>query len=113
MNHAARTAWVKEHSGLPWDVLAKMFGTSKRAVHGWANGLRANATQERDVASFAEVVHAVEESLDRPTPAAVRDALHAPGLDGRSVVDRMRRDRTSGPSWGAPFRPWELVGGLG
>ena len=44
--------WVKEHSGLTWDQLGKVFGVSRRAVHMWANGGRLNESNARRLREF-------------------------------------------------------------
>lgn len=101
--------WAKEHSGLTWDQLGKVFGVSRRAVHMWATGGRLNQANAQHVRAFAAVIREVELSLAGPTPEDVRARLLHVGSDGLSVVDRLRQDRASGYSWASPFGPDRLI----
>ena len=101
--------WAKEHSGLTWDQLGKIFGVSRRAVHMWATGGRLNQANAQHVRSFAAVIREVESSLIGPTPGDVRARLLQVGSDGLSVVDRLRQERASGYSWASPFGPDRLI----
>jgi DNA-binding XRE family transcriptional regulator len=97
--------WVKEHSGLTWDQLGKVFGVSRRSVHLWANGGRMNQANATALREFAAAVRAVQGS----SPDSTRAALLAVGPDHHSIVDTFRRRHTEG-AWGSPFAPEELVG---
>jgi hypothetical protein len=101
--------WIKEHSGLTWDQLGKVFGVSRRAVHMWANGGRLNESNAHRLRSFSAIVRDVESEIRQPTPETVRTRLLQVESDGLSIVDRLRRDRSVGPTWGAPFGPERLV----
>ncbi len=102
--------WIKEHSGLTWDQLGKVFGVSRRAVHMWANGGRLNESNARRLREFSAIIRDVEWETPRSTPEVVRARLLQIDSDGLSVVDRLRRERSTGPTWGAPFGPERLVG---
>jgi DNA-binding transcriptional regulator YiaG len=97
--------WVKEHSGLTWDQLGKVFGVSRRAVHLWANGGRMNEANATVLREFAAVVRSVQGN----SPDSTRAALLAVGPDSHSIVDAFRRRHTD-RAWGSPFAPEELVG---
>lgn len=99
--------WVKEHSGLTWDQLGKVFGVSRRAVHLWANGGRMNESNSRTLRDFAAEVR----RLLQDAPDSTRAALLARTAEGASTVDqfRMRHAVPSGESWGAPFAAEEKV----
>jgi DNA-binding transcriptional regulator YiaG len=101
--------WIKEHSGLTWDQLGKIFGVSRRAVHMWANGGRLNEPNARRLRTFSAIIRGVESETPRSTPEAVRARLLQIESDGLSIIDRLRRERSAGPSWGAPFGPERLV----
>jgi hypothetical protein len=102
--------WVKANSGLTVDQLGRVFGVSRRAVHLWASGGRMNATNARVLREFAAAVEAVH----APDPDAVRAALLAVGIDGKSAVDRFRAGQRTGLGdiSGTPFKPEELLGAL-
>ncbi|MFE3059104.1 hypothetical protein [Nocardia sp. NPDC059239] len=102
-------AWIKAHSGLTWDQLGKVFGVSRRAVHMWANGGRLNESNARRLRSFSAIVRDIEAVISPQTPEMVRARLLQVEPDGLSIVDRLRRDRSAGPTWGAPFGPERLV----
>jgi DNA-binding transcriptional regulator YiaG len=102
--------WIKEHSGLTWDQLGKVFGVSRRAVHMWANGGRLNESNARRLREFSATIRAIDSS--EATPDAVRGRLLEIGPDGLSIIDRLRREHSAGPSWGAPFGPERLVGAV-
>ncbi|WP_157575207.1 hypothetical protein [Nocardia yamanashiensis] len=102
-------AWIKAHSGLTWDQLGKVFGVSRRAVHMWANGGRLNESNARRLRSFSAIVRDIESLMPQPTPEMVRAHLLEVGTNGLSIVDRLRRERSAGPTWGAPFGPERLV----
>lgn len=102
-------AWIKEHSGLTWDQLGRVFGVSRRAVHMWANGGRLNELNARHLREFSATVRKLEATTPEPTPEMIRAQLLQVESDGYSIVDRLRRERSGGPSWGAPFRPENLV----
>lgn len=102
--------WIKAHSGLTWDQLGKIFGVSRRAVHMWANGGRLNESNARRLRAFAAIIRGIEsEMLNGSTPEKVRARLLEVQRDGLSVVDRLRREHSTGPTWGAPFGPERLV----
>jgi hypothetical protein len=103
-------AWIKAHSGLTWDQLGKIFGVSRRAVHMWANGGRLNESNARRLRTFAAIIHRLEsERSGDATPEVLRARLLQIEPDGMSIVDRLRRDHSNGPTWGAPFGPERLV----
>lgn len=101
--------WIKEHSGLTWDQLGKVLSVSRRAVHMWANGGRLNESNARRLREFSAIVRRVESEISQPTPEKVRARLLQVEADGLSIVDRLRRERSVGPTWGAPFGPERLV----
>lgn len=103
-------AWIKDHSGLTWDQLGKVFGVSRRAVHMWANGGRLNEQNARRLRSFSALVKDIEGATPATTAEMVRSQLLQIGNDGFSTLDRLRRERSSGQTWGAPFGPDRLVG---
>lgn len=100
-------AWIKDHSGLTWDQLGKVFGVSRRAVHMWANGGRLNESNARRLREFSAVIRGMV--ADATTPEDVRGRLLEVGPDGVSIIDRMRNERSSGATWGAPFGPEHLI----
>jgi DNA-binding transcriptional regulator YiaG len=101
--------WIKRHSGLTWDQLGKIFGVSRRAVHMWVNGGRLNESNARRVRSFSAIIRDVESEIPQPTPEMVRARLLQVESDGLSIIDRLRRERSTGPTYGAPFGPERLV----
>lgn len=96
-------AWVKDNSGLTWDQLGKVFGVSRRAVHMWANGGRLNESNARRLREFSAVIRSIVDSTESAAPEDVRAQLLKVGLDGLSVIDRMRNERSNGATRGAPF----------
>lgn len=102
-------SWVKASSGLTWDQLGKVFGVSRRAVHMWSNGGRLNESNARRLREFSAVVKEIQASIPSATPDEVRAKLLDVGPDGVSVVDRLRRERSSGPTWGMPVEPEHLI----
>ncbi|MGB5111746.1 MAG: hypothetical protein WBO08_09130 [Mycobacterium sp.] len=102
-------SWIKANSGLTWDQLGKVFGVSRRAVHMWSNGGRLNESNARRLREFSAIVKEVQASIQGATPDDVRARLLDVGSDGVSVVDRLRRERSSGPTWGMPVGPEHLV----
>jgi hypothetical protein len=101
--------WVKDHSGLTWDQLGKVFGVSRRAVHMWANGGRLNESNARRLREFAAIVREIEAELGAATSESVRARLLEVGPGGLSVVDRLRQGRSFGATWGAPFGPERVI----
>lgn len=101
--------WIKEHSGLTWDQLGKVFGVSRRAVHMWANGGRLNETNARRLREFASIIQRLEAETPGATPEMIRARLNQVEADGYSIVGRLRQERSGGPSWGAPFGPERLI----
>jgi len=101
--------WIKDHSGLTWEQLGKVFGVSRRAVHMWANGGRLNESNARRLREFSAIIRGIESSIAVSTPEATRSRLLEVEADGLSIVDRLRLERASGPTWGAPFGPERLV----
>lgn len=99
--------WLKEHSGLTWEQLGKVFGVSRRSVHLWATGGRMNEANAVQLREFTAVVRAVE--TDDPTKTRARLLAVT---EGASVVDRFRRQHSEALRWGAAFAPEELVGAL-
>lgn len=101
--------WIKEHSGLTWDQLGKVFGVSRRAVHMWANGGRLNEVNAERLREFASIIQRLEVETPAATPETIRARLNQVEADGYSIVGRLRQERASGPSWGAPFGPERLI----
>jgi hypothetical protein len=101
--------WIKEHSGLTWDQLGKVFGVSRRAVHMWANGGRLNEANAQRLREFASIIERLEAETPGATPETIRARLNQIEADGYSIVGRLRQERSGGPSWGAPFGPERLV----
>lgn len=62
---------VKDNSGLTWEELGRIFGVSRRAVHNWANGGKANAFNSRRIRR----VHALIHDLSRGNEINTREAL--------------------------------------
>lgn len=102
-------AWIKEHSGLTWDQLGKVFGVSRRAVHMWANGGRLNETNARRLREFSATIRHIESESPGSTPEMVRARLHQVEADGYSIVGRLQQQRSGGSSWGAPFGPERMI----
>lgn len=102
-------AWIKEHSGLTWDQLGKVFGVSRRAVHMWANGGRLNETNARHLHEFSAVIRKFELESPGSTAEMIRSRCLQIESDGYNIIDQFRRDRSGGPSWGAPFGPERLI----
>jgi hypothetical protein len=102
-------SWIKANSGLTWEQLGKVFGVSRRAVHMWSNGGRLNESNARRLREFSAVVRALQTSIPGATPEDVRAKLLDIGSDGVSVVDRLRQERSSGPTWGMPVGPEHLI----
>ena len=106
-------AWVKEHAGLTWDQLGKVFGVSRRAIHLWSNGGRLNEPNARRLREFGALIRRLETDLGpAASPETVRGRLLEVESDGLSLIDRLRRERSSGVAWGAPFGPEHLVGAI-
>jgi hypothetical protein len=82
---------------------------SRRAVHMWSNGGRLNESNARRLREFSAVVKELQASIPSATPDDVRARLLDVGPDGVSVVDRLRRERSSGPTWGMPVGPEHLI----
>ena len=101
--------WIKEHSGLTWDQLGKVFGVSRRAVHMWANGGRLNEANAQRLREFASIIERLEAETPGATPETIRARLNQIEADGYSIVGRLRQERSGGPSWGAPFGPERLI----
>jgi hypothetical protein len=102
------TVWLKQHSGLTWEQLGKVFGVSRRAVHMWANGGRLNEANAQRLREFTAVVANIESRVAGPMPEGVRAALMRLDQDGLSTLDRLKCQEI-GASWGAPFGPEHLV----
>lgn len=114
MRAASRTdreevLWLKERSGLTWAQLGKAFGVSRRAVHMWSSGGRLNESNARRLREFGAIVRQIEASTPNATPEAVRACLLAVEPDGISILDRLRRERSGGPTWGMPVGPEHLI----
>lgn len=109
---SATAAWIHARSGLSWKELGLVFGVSSRAVHGWSTGMRTSPAQDYRIEAFAAIVREIVRHLDDPTPAAVRAELQRPDADGLNIVGRLRRERSGGPAWGAPFGPEYLIGAI-
>lgn len=103
------TLWIKEHSGLTWEQLGKVFGVSRRAVHMWANGGRLNEANALRLREFSAIIQEIESQLGHANAEVVRARLLQLNEDGLSIVNRLRLERSGGPSWGAPFGPERLV----
>lgn len=106
-----------------------MFGTSRYAVHMWANGGRIADRHIQRLDRLEGIIRDFEidyvlcgmpdpDLPERLYESAMRDLVRkrlfmqqASALGGHSVVDQFRRESTpSTPTWGAPFAPEELVG---
>ncbi|MFF1390882.1 hypothetical protein [Rhodococcus erythropolis] len=100
--------WVKEHSGLTWDQLGKVFGVSRRAVHLWANGGRMNELNAARLRNFSAQLRELGEF-----PAdEIRAQLFSRAEDGLTLLDRLRIDNNDRFSIGRVFEPEEMVGVL-
>lgn len=82
----AAIAELRRLSGLTWEQLADLFGTSRRAVHFWASGKAMSAGNE------AKLAHAlgVMKKVDRGSASVNRRLLFAPARDGSVPVDLLR-----------------------
>ena len=78
---------LRRLTGLTWEQLAHMLGTSRRSVHGWASGTRLSAMNQERVARTLATMEAI--SCGRP--AGNRALLLAPVRDGRLLVDLFRQ----------------------
>jgi hypothetical protein len=77
----------------------------------WANGGRLNESNARRLREFSAMIRDIESESSHPTtPEVVRARLLQIEPDGLSAVDRIRSERSSGPTWGAPFGPERLIG---
>lgn len=56
MTTAAEVMKVHLRSGLTWDQIARLFGVSRRAVHGWASGSRMSAANTEFLARFVSIL---------------------------------------------------------
>lgn len=99
--------WVKEHSGLTWEQLAKAFGVSRRAVHLWASGGHMNAQNAEVLRDLEATIRATGEQ----DPARVRAALTTKQSNGFSPLEQLRLQATSDADQisRTPHRPIELL----
>lgn len=67
-------AELRRVSGLTWEQLAQLFGTSRRALHFWAAGKRMSAAN----AEHLQRLVAVLQQVDRGSASANRSALLSP-----------------------------------
>ena len=72
-------------SGWTWDELAKVFGVSRRAVHGWATGTNLNHAH----AVRLQRLTAVVDGHDLRDAVKTRAAMHAPVSGGRSTFEQL------------------------
>lgn len=101
-------AWVKQHSGLTWDQLGRVFGVSRRAVHLWASGGRMNESNAEVLRAFAAAVLRHEGK----SPDDTRAALLASNRGSGSVVDTFRNRQVpqAEHTLGSPFSVEEKIG---
>lgn len=79
---------LHRESGLTWDQLSKLFGTSRRALHMWANGARLSATNESRLHELESIIRALRSSSnpdDRRAALMARDPA-----TGLSRFDQLR-----------------------
>ncbi len=101
--------WLKEHSGLTWEQLGKVFGVSRRAVHMWATGGRLNESNASRLREFTSIVREIESQSPGSSPDDVRARLLAVSADGMSIVGRLRSNRWEAVSSRQPS-PDRLLG---
>lgn len=125
----AAIAELRLTTGLTWEQLAALLGSSRRSLHCWASGESLNRESEEHLRRVLSVVRAV----DRGSVDATRAALFAAGGDdGRAPFDLLvdkqygRVAEMLGPGSGrkrppiafavlsarAPQGPGQLVGAL-
>lgn len=76
---------LRRLSGLTWERLAELFGTSRRALHFWASGKAMNAdNEERLFRLLATVRH-----IDRGSAAANRAVLLSADETGTRPIDQL------------------------
>lgn len=76
---------LHEVSGLTWAELARLFGVSRRAVHGWATGARMNAAHAARLSRLVDFFATVDTG-DRDTTRAL---VIAPNASGESEYQRL------------------------
>ena len=76
---------LRARSGWTWDELAKVFGVSRRAVHGWATGTNLNHAH----AVRLQRLTAVVDGHDLRDAVKTRAAMHAPVSGGRSTFEQL------------------------
>ena len=65
---------LRRISGLTWELLAGLFGVSRRSVHFWASGKPLNATNHQRLMHVLDVVRGADRGTARSTRAALLDA---------------------------------------
>ncbi len=76
-------------SGLTWELLAKVCGVSRRAVHLWASGRPMSVDRQEHVARVLEMVRLLEVG----SPAGTRSLLLSPAPGGGLLVDALAEGR--------------------
>lgn len=76
-------------SGLTWELLAKVCGVSRRAVHLWASGRPMSVDRQEHVARVLEVVRL----LDTGSPEGTRSLLLSSAAGGELLVDALAEGR--------------------
>jgi transcriptional regulator with XRE-family HTH domain len=80
-------ARIRQLSGLTWEQLAQVCGTSRRTLHLWASGRRMNAANEERLLHILAILQHIDTgSADRN-----RRRLLEVGHDGVSIVDLIER----------------------
>ena len=117
-------------SGLTWDQLADLFGTSRRALRSWASGKSLNPADEERLHRTLAVIRKIDRGFAADNRSALLDGGETGELafdvlksgDFDRVVERLGEGvgrRAAGPSPSreemarrAPRPPAELVGAL-
>lgn len=78
---------LRMFTGLTWEQLADLFGTSRRALHFWASGAEmANENYDHLCRLMATM-----KKIDRRSAAANRQALHDTTNEGPTAFDLLKR----------------------
>jgi DNA-binding transcriptional regulator YiaG len=100
---ADSVADLRRRSGLTWEEFARVFGVSRRAVHGWAAGARLNSRNAERLRRFGELVA----GLQVTAPSDARSALMALSADGTTELSRFIR------AFSSPAKGNDLTSRLG
>lgn len=104
---AAQLHELREHSGLTWDQLARLFGVSRRSVHHWASGDNMNAAHQEALSFAVQFVS----NMAGQTPSERKHQLLRAGPGG-SAYEELRQSLASGVE-ALNERPIRLTSALG